>query len=194
MGKALKALWSRVKGLRKNEYLQTITLLVIVVVGIAGFQLGLRAILKTDYPLAVVESESMVPTLNIGDIIVIQGIDADEIHAASKTANPPGDIIVFYDPRGGVKRVYWFFTAPVLIVHRAVQKEYKGDLWYFITRGDGNLYVDPWKVSETRVVGRVIFRIPLLGYISLFLQSDLGILVFWLLVAMIVFFYKPKEY
>jgi len=192
--KALKDLKIRVKGLMKNEYMQTVTLLVIVLIGVAGFQLGLRAILKTDYPLAVVESESMVPTLNVGDIIVLQGVDADEIYAASKTANPPGDIIVFYDPRGGVERVYWFFTAPVLIVHRAVQKEDRGGLWYFTTKGDGNQYIDPWKVSETRVVGKVIFRIPLLGHISLFMQSDWGIpTIICLMVALIAIEYLLPE-
>jgi len=197
---SLKDLRSRVKRLRKNEYLETITLLVIVVIGIAGFQLGMRAILKTNYPLAVVESESMVPTLNIGDIIVIQGVDADDIHAASKTANPPGDIIVFYQPWGGVRRVYWFFTEPVLIVHRAVGRTPNG---VFTTQGDNNWGPDPWTVKEENIVGRVVFRIPLLGHISLFMQSDWGIpTVICLMVALLVIEYllsgkekggEPKE-
>jgi len=201
LGKALKDLRSRIKRLMKNEYSQTILLLVIVVIGIAGFQLGLRVILRTDYPLAVVESESMVPTLNIGDIIVIQGVpNADEIHAASKTANPPGDIIIFYDHWGRIKRVYWFFTTPVLIVHRAVGTTPKGD---FITQGDNNPSRDPWEVKEANIVGRVVFRIPWLGHISLFMQSDLGFLtIICLMVALIAIEYllsgkekggEPKE-
>ena len=199
--KALADLRSRIKRLRENEYLQTIILLIILVIGIAGFQLGLRTILKTDYPLAVVETGSMIPTLNIGDIIVIQGVpNADEIHAAPKTANPPGDIIVFYHPWGGVKRVYWFLTEPVLIVHRAVYRIPDGN---FKTQGDNNLSRDPWDVEESYIVGRVVFRIPLLGHISLFMQSDWGIpTIICLMVALLVIEYllsgkekggEPKE-
>jgi len=179
----LKALWSRVKRLGKNEYLQTITLLVIVVIGIAGFQLGLRAILRTDYPLAVVESESMVPILNVGDIIVVQGVDASEIYAAPKTENPPGDIIVFRKPTNETRRVYWFFIAPELIVHRAIYKVQNGGVWYFSTKGDNNLGQWEWerRFPERFVVGRVVLIIPWLGYVSLFLQSDQGM---WTIVCL----------
>jgi len=185
---ALKDLRNRVKRLWENEYLQTITLVVIVVIGVAGFHLGLRAILRTDFPLAVVESESMVPTLNIGDIIIIQGVpNADDIHVASKTANPPGDVIVFYDPWGRIKRVYWFFAAPVLIVHRAVGRTSSGE---FTTQGDNNPSQDLWTVKESYIVGKVVFRIPLLGHISLFMQSDWGIpTIICLMVALIAIEY-----
>ncbi len=196
----MKDLWSRVKRLGKNEYLQTITLVVIVIIGIAGFQLGLRAILKTNYPLAVVDGNSMWNTLNHGDIVVIQGVDADEIRIGSKEDNPQGDIIVFYDPGGGIQRVYWFFTVPKLIVHRAIDRLPDGD---FITHGDNN---PPWareKVKESDIVGRVVFVIPWLGYLSLFMQSDWGIpTIICLMVAFIAIEYllsgkeksgEPKE-
>ena len=183
--KDLKDLRSRVKRLWKNEYLQTIIWLVIVVIGIAGFQLGLRAILKTDYPLAVVETGSMVPKLNVGDIVVVQRVVASEIDI--------GDIIVFRNPAGQTRREYWFFTVPELIVHRVVYKVQDGGIWYFGTKGDANGDFQFWwekRFPETFVEGRVVLIIPWLGHISLFMQSDWGIpTIICLIVALIVIEY-----
>ncbi len=188
----MKDLWSRVKRLRKNEYLQTITLLVIVIIGITGFQLVLRAIFKTDYPLAVVEGDSMIPKLREGDIVVIQGV-------SNGCQISLGDIIVFYERKTidtiQTKQVYWFFTAPVLIVHRVIDKFQKGNLWYFSTKGD-NTQGQHWfekEIPETLVVGKVMFQIPLLGHISLFMQ-DWGIpTIICLMVALIAIEYLFSE-
>jgi len=179
--------------LKKNEYAKTIILLAIIVIGVVGFQLGLRAALRTSYPLAAVESGSMIPTLRIGDIILIRGsLNFSEVEAASK---PDGDILVFKNPYGTVKRVYWFFKAPELIVHRTIDKKYEDGVWYFRTQGDNNPSPDSWPdkgggvgwVQETFVIGKVAGRISLLGYFPLFLQTDAGmILIVGALFALIV--------
>jgi len=182
----------------KREYMKTVVLLIIILVGVFGFQLGLRAALRTSYPLAAVESGSMVPTLNVGDIIVVRGTSnaSEEIKVGK---NPEGDIIVFYHPTN-VRRVYWFFKERALIVHRAVDKKNVNGTWCFRTWGDNNPGPDQgsdprtW-VAETEVVGRVVGRIPWLGNISLFMQSDAGmfviILLFSALVIWTIFF--PEE-
>lgn len=182
--------------LKKSEYAPTIILLAIIVVSVVGFQVGLRATLKTSYPLAAVESGSMIPTLQIDDIILVQGeLNLNEVKADHK---PDGDILVFKNPVGTMKRTYWFFTTPELIVHRAVEKKYEDGIWYFRTQGDNNYTnpsSDPWPdrgggvgwVPETYVIGKVVGRLPLLGYIPLFLQTDAGmILIVGVLFALIV--------
>ncbi len=195
--------------LKKNEYAKTAILLVIIAVGVVGFQLGLRAVLRTSYPLAAVESGSMIPTLRIGDIITVHGsLNFTEVKAASK---PNGDILVFKNPYGTMKRVYWFFKAPELIVHRAIEKKYENGMWYFRTQGDNNPFPDSWPntgggagwVPETLVIGKVVGRLPWLGYIPLFLQTDTGmILIIVLLFVLLVIDFvvppireslKPKE-
>lgn len=181
--------------LKKHEYAKTVILLAIIVVGVVGFQLGLRAALRTSHPLAAVETGSMIPTLGIGDIISVRGgLNFSEVKAAPK---PDGDILVFKNPEGKMKRVYWFFKAPELVVHRAVEKKYdeEKDTWYFRTQGDANSVDDPtafgWEwIPAKDVVGKVAGRIPWLGHIPLFLQTDAGmILIVGVIFALIVIDY-----
>jgi len=185
--------------LKDKEYAKTAIFLIIILVGVFGFQVGVRAALRTSYPLAAVESESMVPTLNVGDIIVVRGISnaSEEIKVGD---NPVGDIIVFYDPRGYTRRVYWFFSESALIVHRAIDKKYEGGICYFRTKGDANSADDlSWAgwIPETKVVGKVVGQIPWLGHVSLFMQGDAGmfliILLFSALVIWTIFFPEKKS-
>ena len=147
----------------RNDYVQIAILVVIVIVSALTFWFGLRAALKTEYPLLAVASGSMRPTLQVGDLIIVQGVNANDIKAAPE---PEGDIIVFRKP-----------TNPrELIVHRAVDVENKGGVLYFTTKGDYNTGEDVWDLPETDVIGKAIGpSVPLLGYVTLFVQSPLGI-------------------
>jgi len=58
----------------KGGYLKTIILVAIIVGGVAAFWAGLRVGLRSEHPLLTVASGSMMPTLNRGDLIVVQGI------------------------------------------------------------------------------------------------------------------------
>ncbi len=86
------------------------------------------------------------------------------------------DVIV-YEPRKGT-----LFRQIGQIIHRAIiEIDVNGEL-YYLTKGDNNnvfdiqfsasgLYNEP--PSKTDVIGRVIFRVPLLGYYKLFLSPYL---------------------
>ena len=142
-----------------------------------GFWLGLKAGLRTEYPLLTVASGSMIPTLNVGDLIMVQGVmNASELRAAPK---PEGDVIVFRSPR----------VEGELIVHRAVYKEFdEGEgLWYVRTQGDANSGPDTWGlVSERDLVGKVIGKAPLIGYIPLKIRTPEGIVFVVVLIALIL--------
>jgi len=157
--------------LKSQESVKTIIILAIILISTVGFVLGLRAVLKNEFPLMVVFSESMIPTLNVGDIIVIQGgLNADEITVAPA---PNGDIIVFREPG----------DPNDFIVHRAIDKASGG----FVTKGDNNPYPDRDPVPENNIIGKVIYRIPLLGYLFLFLRTPLGLIVFITLILIFMF-------
>lgn len=145
----------------RKDYVQTAIMVVITVGSVFAFWYGLRFAFKTDHPLWAVASGSMTPTLRKGDLILVQGVqNACRIQAALKDAPEPGDIIVFHQPG----------NPSELIVHRAVEKEKQGGTWYFTTWGDANSIPDPRPVSEHDVVGKVVGRVPLLGYIALFFE------------------------
>jgi signal peptidase len=168
----------------KNSYVKTVILAVIIIGGVMGFWLGLKAGLRTDYPLLTVASGSMVPTLNVGDLIAVQGVESySTLYVAPK---PDGEIIVFKSPR----------MEGELIVHRAIYKELNpsDQLWYFRTEGDANFSPDTWFGSETwngmisqnRIVGRVIGKLPWIGYIPLYIRTPGGIVLIVILIVLIL--------
>jgi len=153
-----------------------------------AFWFGVRAALRTDYPLLVVASTSMLPTLDVSDIIIVQGTNASEIKAAPELE---GDIIVFYKP----------YDWNTRIVHRAINKvprlEEGRVVWYFQTQGDNpltNSGPDYWsgpetwegKISEILLVGKVVGVITLIGNMPLFIRTPQGTVVIVLLFILIL--------
>ena len=182
---------TRVPSILKNEKVQTAIMLAVAVVGFIAFWYGLRAAFRTEHPLMAVASGSMRDTLEVGDLIVVQGgLSGSEILAAPRDADPPGDIIVF--PGGRLGR------PGELIVHRAVSSELVDGLRYFKTKGDANQVDDPGEVRETDIVGKVAYRVPFLGWPNLFLQTNQGKLLIVIILAILVVvefvpFSKKKE-
>lgn len=182
-------------GKLNKAYIKDALWLVIPIISFFGVQFALKTTLHTQFPLAAVESPSMWPVLQVGDLIVVQGVDVNDIQVGSE-----GDIIVFYDPSGRVRRRYLFIVEPVLIVHRAIDKTLIDGELYFQTKGDNNLAPDNWDgnwktkcdLPANKIVGKVIYRVPLLGHLSLFMQSNAGMLVIIaLMIALIVIGYIP---
>ena len=124
----------------------------------------------TTSPLVVVTSESMVPTLEVGDLLVIQSWSEESISL--------GDIIVFWAD--------WNPDTPV--VHRIVEiiEESSGRL--FVTRGDNNPTNDWGERTIEDILGVVVWRIPYLGSVSLFLRTTTGftLMAFFFAVLLIV--------
>ena len=181
---ALKKIW-------KNEYFKTAIAIVLIVAIVLGFFFGLQLALNTSTPLRTVESGSMyIPyenanlwtsltrpfdrTFNIGDIIIIQGVDPKTLN----TNYPNSDIIVFHNP---------LYPSSVPIVHRIYKTEVVNGTKYFITKGDGNgnswpqtptSGLDPWDynnppgVPQNLVMGKVVMRVPWFGWIALAMQQS----------------------
>jgi len=92
--------------------------------------------------------ETMEPTIVSGDLLNVQlRVNACEIYAAPKDADPPGDIIAFHKPNDPSR----------LIVHRAVRKITNPDgSCSLSTQGDAVLHEDGWQVKESDLIGKVV--------------------------------------
>lgn len=114
----------------------------------------------------IIISPSMVPTIHVEDAILIQRKEANELKV--------GDIITFLsnDPR----------YSGLTITHRIVgiEKSKKGDL-YFRTKGDNNNSEDATLVSYKNICGKVIFKIPKIGYLQQLLTNVYG----WLFIIIV---------
>jgi signal peptidase I len=180
----------KLRKLWKNEYFQTVLTIALMIIIVFGFWYGLQVMLNTPYPALTVASGSMCmqpgpncdgwshpfePTLHVGDLIIVQGVNPEDIKAEPY---PNGDIIVFRKLQEGD-----------LVVHRAIAKEKKEDgKWYFQTKGDGNSSPDsPYpNIPEDYVIGRVVMRIPWVGHLALFLHNSSGIFIIMILIVILL--------
>ena len=157
---------------QKKEAILAVLMVTIAVGGTFAFLGILRLSLKTDNPLVVVTSESMVPTIEIGDLLIIQGKDPADIENGT---------IILYDSRNLWPNRY--VEEP--IVHRIVDKYLNNTdgKYYFITQGDNNGDTDPpdgafgseIPVPEERVIGIVKTIIPKIGLIKIWMDNTPGI-------------------
>jgi len=157
--------------------------IVIIVVAIALIWLGLQAVFGTANPFYVVSSGSMIPALEIYDVIVVEGnTPFDDIKK--------GDIIVFYSPKlyeQGKERV---------IVHR-VSLEMGEDPKIVRTKGDANpssIAGTDYPITEKEYLGKVEYVVPQVGYITQILQPPINYIIIAVIVGvMIVKHFANKE-
>lgn len=151
-----------------------VAILVLVMVFFGGTFI-LQNVMGTKYPMMVVVSQSMVPTLGVGDFILVGKISSFDTILAGPPPN--GDILVFR--RSTLQEEY--------IVHRAIEKYLDDGEWSFLTKGDNNLFPDGVPILENNVVGKVVGRVPILGYFSLFIKTISGFIL--VIGLMIIAFY-----
>lgn len=152
---------------REETSKELVKTLIVVAACLGGIVVGwffLQQLTGTPFPLLVVKSESMTPTIMKGDIIAITSVDYSEIRAEYGT----GDVLIFYRP-GYLGDDDW------IIVHRAVRRLSSG----VITKGDHNLDTDEFTwgpVPEENIIGKwTEFSIPYwagIGYLVLVLRGE----------------------
>lgn len=94
-----------------------------------------------------------------------------------------GDIITYRRPD-----LQGFF-----ITHRIIAREKDGLFYFFKTQGDQVPEPDRWRINQSLIEGKVIFTIPLLGYLYAFVQSPPGFLLFIFLPAGWLIFEEIKN-
>ena len=157
--------------------------IVIIVVAIAVIWLGLQAVFGTANPFYVVSSGSMIPALEVYDVIVVEGnTPFDDVKK--------GDIIVFYSPKlyeQGKERV---------IVHR-VSLEMGEDPKIVRTKGDANpssIAGTDYPITEKEYLGKVEYVVPQVGYITQILQPPINYIIIAVIIGvMIVKHFASKE-
>jgi signal peptidase len=133
-----------------REVLSGILIVAILYFGVQG---ALFLILRTDSPMMAVVSNSMKPTFERGDLLMVMGVESPSDIAEN-------DIIV-YRLEGQTNS----------IVHRVIEVVNQNDQVLFKTKGDANSSPDPRLVKPHEVRGKVLFWIPKLGYISIWFRG-----------------------
>ncbi len=156
--------------LQKQNINKAIKDIIIIVVGVVVVWFGLRLVFATDNPFYVVSSESMVPTLNVYDVIIVRdGSTFDELKV--------GDIIVFHSPS----------EYDRVIVHRIAKIQGSSEK-IITTKGDNNPSSIPgidYPITKKEYIGKVIFVIPKLGVVSKALTPPINYVIIGVILAII---------
>jgi signal peptidase len=155
----------------------------IVVVAVVIMWIGIQVVFGTEMltlegnqikvggPFYVVVSGSMIPVLQVYDIIVIQGHDPfEEVEI--------GDIIVFDRPSDHNR----------VIVHRVVSITNE-DPKTIRTQGDANPGSIPgtdFPITEEEYIGKVAYIIPQLGYITQILQPPTNYIIIAVVIGIMI--------
>jgi len=143
-------------------------ILVAIVVLIALIIAGPRLIGFKPY---AVLSGSMEPTYHVGSLIYVKPCDASEVQV--------GDPITFV-----------FNEDLVVATHRVVRIDETNQCFY--TKGDANNAEDGSPVYFQNLIGKPVFTIPLLGYVSSFVETTKGrIISITIVVALLLIAFLP---
>lgn len=110
------------------------------------------------WEVACIRSGSMSPVLQRGDMVILCPVDSRDIAV--------NDIIAFNPVTVGEEN----------ICHRVVAIKQNGSL-EFQTKGDAEPIQDPFQVPPDKVIGRVVYAAPNLGYLIIFLRTIPGFLL-----------------
>jgi len=111
--------------------------------------------ISPDYDMFLVRSESMVPAINMGDLIITGPVNGTV---------RPGTVVTY--ARGAM-----------LVTHRVISVN--GDS--LVTKGDAVEDPDPGPVTMSQVRGIYLFKIPSLGYLANFMHTKFG----WFIVVIV---------
>ncbi len=155
--------------------------IIIVAVGVAAIWFGLQLVFGTANPFYIVSSGSMIPVLEVNDVLVVQGhVSFDDIKI--------GDIIVFNRPNGHDR----------VIVHRVA--EILDDNPKMIrTKGDANPGSIPgtdYPLTKNEYIGKVVYVVPQIGYITKVLTPPINYIIIAVIIGIMIvkqYYGKGKE-
>ena len=145
--------------------------IMIVAIGVVVIWVGLQVAFGTQNPFYVVASGSMVPVLQVYDVLIVQGHEPFEDIQV-------GDIIVFNRPSGHDR----------VIVHRVaaiIDDEPKT----IRTKGDANPASIPgtdFPITKEEYIGKVAYTIPQIGYVTQLLKPPMNYIIIVIVIGVMV--------
>lgn len=143
----------------------------IVAIGVVVIWVGLQVAFGTQNPFYVVASGSMIPVLQVYDVLIVQGHEPFEDIQV-------GDIIVFNRPTGHDR----------VIVHRVaaiIDDEPKT----IRTKGDANPASIPgtdFPITKEDYIGKVAYTIPQIGYVTQILKPPMNYIIIVIVIGIMV--------
>lgn len=123
----------------------------------------------------IIVTESMVPTINVNDAIVVKRVRDNTLDI--------GDIITFSSSD--------IYFNGLTITHRVVGKQLDVDGNYvYRTKGDNNDLEDTALVELNNIYGKVVMKLPKIGYVHNFVTSPGGFVLSIIIPVLLVIVYE----
>lgn len=145
--------------------------IIIVGVGVLVIWIGLQVAFGTQNPFYVVASGSMIPVLEVYDVLIVSGHEPFENIQI-------GDIIVFDRPSDHNR----------VIVHRVVSI-ISDDPKTIRTQGDANQGSIPgtdYPITEEEYIGKVAYTLPQVGYVTQLLKPPINYVIIAVVIGIMV--------
>ena len=179
--------------------------LIWVVAVVGGIALALYLVAGTWPAVVTIESESMVPNMNVGDLVLVVDEDrfgnlttwAEGQWTGNSSFGDYGDVII-YRPNGADSVHPIIHRAMTYVDTAAVAQSGLGAYYEdphggYITRGDNNPYIDQGNlripgvgvvepVEKEWIVGKALVAVPLIGYLPLHL-AEFAVLVIVIIIV-----------
>ena len=151
----MKILKKLVSFLSAIIFIICLALLAVVIVTPKG-ENGAKVVNIAGYSIMSVLTGSMEPEYHVGDIVIVKKTDTDELKNK--------DVITFYSKDPDMEGQ--------IVTHRITDITEENGQRLFETKGDNNEIADLEKVEEDDVIGKVEGRIPYVGKVTTFMQTN----------------------
>ena len=163
----------------KDKKYSIIKDIAIIVIGVVLIWFAVKVVFNVDNPFYVVSSGSMIPVLNVGDILVVK--DGNTFNSLKV-----GDIIVFNRPQGGDR----------VIVHRIIEISDRFGEKVIVTKGDANDGIIPgtdFPIREKDYIGSVAYIVPKVGLVLKYLNPPVNYIIIAGIIGILIYTNMKKK-
>lgn len=119
----------------------------------------------------IIITESMKPSINPGDIIVIKEVKDEDLSVND---------IVTVETKTGIN------THRIVRIEPGLNKQY-------VIKGDNNNVEDEGTIEINQILGKMIFRIPVLGKVAKALQDEVYVIIIIIILLQIFIHYQNTQ-
>ena len=163
----------------KDKKYSIIKDIAIIVIGVVLIWFAVKVVFNVDNPFYVVSSGSMIPVLNVGDILIVK--DGNTFYSLKV-----GDIIVFNRPQGGDR----------VIVHRIIEISDRFGEKVIVTKCDANDGIIPgtdFPIREKDYIGTVAYTVPKVGLVLKYLNPPVNYIIIVGIIGILIYTNMKKK-
>lgn len=163
----------------KDKKYSIIKDIAIIVIGVVLIWFAVKVVFNVDNPFYVVSSGSMIPVLNVGDILIVK--DGNTFNSLKV-----GDVIVFNRPQGGDR----------VIVHRIIEISDRFGEKVIVTKGDANDGIIPgtdFPIREKDYIGSVAYTVPKVGLVLKYLNPPVNYIIIVGIIGILIYTNMRKK-